>query len=257
MGVAILCQIPRAEKPWYLENTGLNIYSAEELGYFICNNPALADESIVCSGFVQWVKEELKQSRLALKLSHILNGETYTERDFILTFLKETCYLNVKELAGFEQQLQEFAEKPLSQRLKRKADTLMQHEKYNRALNYYQEALFCKDQGNMGSQFRGTIMNNLGCVYARLFMMEEACECFRLAYEELHTFSVLKSYLFSVFMKDGEEVYRQKLDEFGVDKKSRAKLKEEIDSVQIPKRPEDLDEALENWTESYHRNTDL
>ncbi len=50
MGTAILCQIPRAEHPWYLENIGLNIYSAEELGYFIRNNLTLADESVVCAG---------------------------------------------------------------------------------------------------------------------------------------------------------------------------------------------------------------
>lgn len=256
MGVAILCQIPRAVHPWYLENIGLNIYSAEELGYFICNNLALVDESIVCEGLALWVKEELKQVRLAQKLIQILNGP-YTERDFILALMKEICYMNSKELTALDQQLEDFADKPKAVRLKKKADTLMMHEKYSRALKNYQEALVCEERGNMGKQFRGTIYNNLGCVYARLFMMEEACDCFRLAYEELHTLSVLKSYLFSIFMKDGEMVYRQKLDEFGVDDKSRVKLAEEIAQVQMPDAPENLDEALENWTRAYHKNTDL
>lgn len=256
MGIAILCQIPRTENPWYLENIGLNIYSAEELGYFICNNLPLVDESIVCEGLALWVKTELKQVRLSQKLLQILNGP-YTERDFILTLLKEICYMNSKELTALDQQLQELTEKPLTLRLKKKADTLMVHEKYNRALKYYQEALVCGGQGNMGAQFRGMIYNNMGCVYAKLFLMEEACDCFRLAYEELHTLPVLKSYLFSIYMKDGEGVYRQKLDEFGVDEKSRVKLAEEIAQVQMPEMPENLDEALENWTKSYHKKTDM
>ncbi|MCQ2500174.1 MAG: tetratricopeptide repeat protein [Lachnospiraceae bacterium] len=256
MGIAILCQIPRAEKPWFLENIGLNIYSAEELGYFICNNLSLVDESIVCEGLVEWVKAELKQPRLALKLHQILNGP-YTERDFILAFLKETSYMNSKELAALDQQLQELTDKPQAVRLKKKADTLMNHGKYNRALKYYQEALVSEDKGGHGTQFRGTIYNNLGCVYARLFLMEEACEYFRLAYEDIHTLSVLKSYLFSIFMKDGEKVYRQKLDEFGVDEKSRIKLAEEIASVQMPDMPENLDASLEQWTAAYHKSTDL
>ena len=256
MGIAILCQIPRAVNPWYLENIGLNIYSAEELGYFICNNLPLVDDSVVCEGLAMWVKEELKQPRLSQKLIQILNGP-YTERDFILTLLKETCYMNSKELTALDQQLEELEAKPLAVRLKKKADTLMAHEKYNRAMKYYQEALVCGDQGNHGSQFRGMIYNNLGCVYARLFMMEEACDCFRLAYEDLHTLSVLKSYLFSIFMKDGENVYRQKLDEFRVDEKSRVKLAEEIAQVQMKDVPENLDEALEDWTKAYHKNTDL
>lgn len=256
MGIAILCQIPRAQKPWFLENIGWNVYSAEELGYFICNNLPLVDESVVCEGFAVWVKEELKQSRLAHKLIQILAGP-YTEKDFVLAFLKETCYLNPKELTGLDQQLQELADQPQAVRLKKKADALMMHEKYNRALKYYQEALASPDQGSHGTQFRGMIYNNLGCVYARLFMMEEACEYFRLAYEDIHTLSVLKSYLFSIFMKDGETVYRQKLDEFGVDEKSRIKLAEEIASVQAPDAPEDLDEALTEWTGAYHKSTDL
>lgn len=256
MGNAILCQIPRAVTPWYLENIGLNIYSAEELGYFISNNLPLVDESIVCEGFALWVKEELKQVRLSQKLMQILNGP-YTERDFIQAFLKEICYMNPKELTALDQRLQELMEKPEAVRLKKKADTLMLHEKYTRAMDYYQRALVSEDQGNLGVQFRGTVYNNLGCVYARLFLMEEACNYFRLAYEDLHTLSVLKSYLFSIFMKDGEAVYRQKLDEFGVDEKSRVKLAEEIAQVQMPDMPEDMDEALSEWTRAYHRNTDM
>lgn len=254
MGTAILCQIPRAEKPWYLENIGLNIYSAEELGYLICNNLSLVDESIVCEGLAVWVREELKQVRLSQKLLQILHGSG-TGNSFVLMLLKETCYMNSRELSALDQQLTELAAKPQAVRLKKKADTLMMHEKYARALKFYREALTCRDQGNMGAQFRGTVYHNLGCAYARLFLMEEACDCFRLAYEELHTLSVLKSYLFSVFIKDGERTYRQKLDEYGVDEKSRTKLAEEIAGVQIPDVPDNLDEALESWTKEYHRSS--
>lgn len=256
MGNVILCQIPRTENPWYLENIGLNIYSAEELGYFICNNLPLVDETVICAGLADWLKKELKQQRLALKMQQMLNGP-YGIRDIAVVLLKEIHYLNPKELAAVDQQLQEFFEKPKAVQIKKKADTLLGHEKYNRALKAYKEALVCEDQGNLGTQFRGTIFNNLGCTYARMFLMEEACDCFRLAYEDLHTLSVLKSYLFSIFMKDGEAVYVQKLDEFGVDEKSRRKLTEEIAQVQVPDMPENLDEALGKWTRDYHKNTDL
>ncbi len=256
MGVAILCQIPRAEHPWYLNNIGLNIYSVEELEYFICNNLPLVDESVVCEGFALWVGEELKQPALSRKLLRILDGP-YTDIDFVLAFLKESCFMNSKELQALSQQLQELADKPEAVQLKTKADTLVKHEKYSKAIDYYREALLSKEQGNMGSQFAGTIYNNLGCVYARLFLMEEACECFRLSYEYLHTFPVLKRYLFSIFVKDGENVYRQKLEEFGVDEKSRIRLTEEIASVKMPDIPENLDSALQQWTASYHKNTDL
>ncbi len=171
--------------------------------------------------------------------------------------LRELCFLNSRELSAIERELEEFRSRPRALQLKRKADTLTGHGKYSRALSCYREALACKDRGNTGAQFRGTVHYNMGCVYGRMFRMEEACSCFLKAYEDLHTFAVLKSYLFSVFMKDGETEYRKKLEEFGVDEKTRVKLTEEIAGVQIPEVPEDLDQALEEWTKEYHRQTDL
>ena len=41
----ILCQVKKAEKPFYIENISTNIYSIEELCYYLYNNLYLVDSS--------------------------------------------------------------------------------------------------------------------------------------------------------------------------------------------------------------------
>jgi hypothetical protein len=57
---------------------------------------------------------------------------------------------------------------------------------------------------------------NAGAVFARLFQMEEACECMKKAFDLLQTSAARNGYLFCVRMKDGEEAFQRKCEELGV-----------------------------------------
>ena len=43
----ILCQVKKAEKPFFIENISTNIYSIEELCYYLYNNLYLIDSSLI------------------------------------------------------------------------------------------------------------------------------------------------------------------------------------------------------------------
>ena len=76
-------------------------------------------------------------------------------------------------------------------------------------------------KNRMGIQLAGNIYHNMGCAYARLFQMDEACACFRKAYEILHTKDALMTCLYGVYLKDGEEAYARLAEEFRVDAGTR------------------------------------
>ena len=42
-----LCLLPQAKKPYYIENIRMNIYSLEELCFYLYNNACLIDESLL------------------------------------------------------------------------------------------------------------------------------------------------------------------------------------------------------------------
>ena len=47
----ILCQVRKAEKPFFIENISTNIYSIEELCYYFYNNLYLIDSSLINQKF--------------------------------------------------------------------------------------------------------------------------------------------------------------------------------------------------------------
>ena len=65
----ILCQVKKAEKPFYIENISTNIYSIEELCYYLYNNLYLVDSSLISSKLCTWLEEELELPKLAAKRS--------------------------------------------------------------------------------------------------------------------------------------------------------------------------------------------
>ena len=68
MSSYILCQTKKAEKPYYIENISTNIYSIEELCYYLYHNLYLIDSTIINEGLCKWLEEELGLTRLAAKL---------------------------------------------------------------------------------------------------------------------------------------------------------------------------------------------
>ena len=48
MGELLLCHETIAALPYYIEETGINIYSMEELSYYISGNVYLLDHSFMC-----------------------------------------------------------------------------------------------------------------------------------------------------------------------------------------------------------------
>ena len=58
----ILCQTERAEAPYFIENISMNIYSLEELCYYLDHNLYLIDQTILNEGLCNWIQEELKLS---------------------------------------------------------------------------------------------------------------------------------------------------------------------------------------------------
>ena len=256
MGCYILCQGKRAETPFYIEAVGVNIYSAEELCYYFCTDYPLLDRSILNENLVEWLYGELKLRRLARKLSAVLEQD-FKIGEFVIPVLKEIFYLNQQELKKLEEELRRLEEEPAPQRIKRRGDSLMAHEKYTKAIEAYTEALRMEKKGSLGIQFVGNLYNNLGCAYSRLFQMEEACGCFRKAYETLHTRDTLKSCLFAVYLRDGRRAYEQLAEELKVDPGTREEMDGQIEGIAPDPYPEDLDRSLAEWTREYHRNTGL
>lgn len=281
----ILCQVEKAKSPYYIENISVNIYSIEELCFYLRHNIYLLDETIINEELCRWIRDELKLKRLYQKLYAILDKE-HTVGDFILPIFKEINYLSLAEFREMNEKLQQFAEQPEIVRRKKKADYLYENGKFVNAVKVYKKTLELRQEllksgespDNLGVQFVGSIYNNMGCAYGRMFQMEEAMECFQKANDMLGSEASQRSLLYACWMSRSQEEYEKFADSLNTGEKIRRQVEDtiadarrdssgteaaaEYEKVQeIYKKDggqagkEAMRKLLESWTAKYHRQT--
>ena len=214
----ILCRTKTAENPFYIENISTNIYSIEELCFYLYNNLYLLDDTLFNKKLSDWLKTELGLTALAKKLDALLEQGAGVG-ELLLPVFKEIYYLSHEELRIYLSKLSQYEAQPERVRLKMKGDYLFANEKFRNALNVYRKSLQAEsaEEKETGTQFDGSVYYNMGCAHARLFELSEARECLKTAYEMLHSHRVLTGYLTAVYLADGEEQMYQAAQELGVD----------------------------------------
>ena len=103
----ILCQVKRAKNPYYISNISTNIYSIEELCYYLYHNIYLLDETIINEQLLVWMKEELHLRRLYQRL-YVLLEEKKNIGEFILPIFKEINYLSHDQFREMNERLKRF-----------------------------------------------------------------------------------------------------------------------------------------------------
>ena len=74
MGELLLCNEAIAAMPYFIEDVSLNLYSLEELSYYMMNNVYLIDRDFMNEELCTWISSEVKLPKLAAKLREIMHG---------------------------------------------------------------------------------------------------------------------------------------------------------------------------------------
>ncbi len=257
-----LCRTKTAENPFYIENISTNIYSMEELCFFMSQNLYLLDETIFGPMLVSWLREELDLLGLSKKISKLLS-EKASMAELMLPVMKEIRYLNQHEMKDIQQQLNQMEEQTPLHRKKRKGDCLVAYQKYGNAVKVYQEVLKEAEESGEDRLLIGEVCHNIGCAYARLFQLDDALLWFEKANQTLHAKRTLKSLLAATYMAKSEAEFEQKAEELGADPSTVDEIRQELKELaQAPVEDmnqctEQLAAALDELTFAYHRDTGL
>lgn len=195
MGELLLCNQMLAAMPYYIEEVSLNVYSLEELSYFIENNVCLLDEKFMDSDLCRWAAEELNQEALAKKLETIIK-KSGKLAEFVEAILGASGYCTKESCAEIVAELKKLEQKPVYECVKIRADRYMKNKKYVSAMYEYLRLLQMKElQGH--PKVAGLVWHNLGTAYARLFLFAEAMECFQNAFRLSGSQESLESTLYA------------------------------------------------------------
>ena len=258
----ILCQTKKAERPYFIENISMNIYSIEELCYYLYHNLYLADHTVFNEELCSWLRDELGLEHLSAKLRQNLERNADVE-EMIYPLFKEINYLTYEEMKGFNSRLAALGKERLAVRMKRKGDALTENGMYVNAIQVYQKLLERNDLDEQRKGFKASVRYNLGCAYSYLFQMEKAEECFLEAYREEHSRKTLKAYIIAYSSVHDKTDYDKIMDGLEADEESKKDIKEEIrqsleafESVTEKNIDEqNLDALLEKLMKEYHRST--
>ncbi len=168
--------------PFFIEEAELNVFSLEELSYYLLKNIYLLDKNLMGEELSIWLEEELEEVELANQLRMIRQNQG-SGYQYFMTILMASGYCSKKQLKEMDEVLRELQNKSEFQRRKMRADYFFQQEKYKKAIIEYQLLLEKTDLSKDEKALLDRVWHNLGCAYGSLFLYEEAMHCFKKSYE--------------------------------------------------------------------------
>ena len=222
MGELILCNQQIAALPYYIESVSLNVYTLEELSYYIENNVYLIEQSFMDEELLSWIERELKMKDTAESLREIYRGNG-TLSEFVICLLQASGYCDTATIQTIGHSLQEMENKSEFECGKIRADRYMENHKYISGIFEYRKLLqsLKKPENRM---FAAQIWHNLGTAYARLFFFDKAAEYYSMAYELSRNEKSFESALLAC---------RCAQDERGFQRKAAAHFMSEADMAEV------------------------
>lgn len=254
----ILCQTKTADSPYFIENISTNIYTLEELCYYLFHNLYLIDDTVMNERLCLWLQDELNLPGLAARLRANL-GKFSSLEDVLYPVFKEINYLTYEELKVLNARIQKLDRESRQVREKQKGDALMENGMYVHAIQVYQKLLEENDLEEYGQGLTAKVCHNLGCAFSYLFQMEKALEYFRKEWESGGERQALKTCLLALHSVRTEEEYKAQARELGADDELMSEVAEVLRVFAakpgITVEKEKIDALLEKLTGEYHRGT--
>ena len=181
----IMCDSKRALVPYVFTDTGRNIYTIEELVQYLYENIWLINEGMINNELFKFIGDDTGNTALAEKLKKQAYTGVTLER-MLLTIFKEVNYHTPEETTIIEPVLAKIQSIDPVLKKYSVAETYMNNNCLTRAQKSFQEILEAPEDEELPESFYGKVYHNMGVCFARMFMREEAAECFEKAYDTGH-----------------------------------------------------------------------
>ena len=247
MSLVVLCLGKRAEIPYCVPVTGMNIYSVEELCYFFSENAFLLDDGIVNVQLVEWLEKQCELPELAEMLYPLCKGGKNVE-SFVGTIVEYTGYFVDGEAKKVLSAVRDCSGRSVGERKKTRADYYLESGKYELAIKEY-ELLLKEREDCAVTFFEGTIYHGMGIAFAKMFLFEQADYYLELAHSILPEENVAFRMLAAKRMHMSEQDYicyvADHPELFHISQELEEKLNESEKMWQVSEKKKQLDDLKE------------
>ncbi len=238
MSGLILCS-KLSQIPYKIPDTDINIYSIEELAYYLYNNAYFVDESFFDEYLVDYVEKKLNLSKVAQKLRYGI-GQKMNFAELVMIIINASMYYNENEVKKFEKELRAIGSKNMLERMKARADMLLANGKIGSAKKTYEGIINNKLYKRQNDEFYAEVYLGLGKACARMFYLKDAIDSFNkslsLVESEKAKMILAETIMIKNYLENGGSDgngSRDILDRVGADafEKAKSALNEKLDLI--------------------------
>ena len=167
--------------PYYIKEADLNIYSIQELAYFVYNYAILISNSFITKNLIIYIDKYLKLPRLSSDINEMYNKKANLA-DILTHILANSNFYDDDEISKFRRKLLSLLSLPEEEYISLAGDSLFHLKKYERAITQYSKI----SKNNDNALFK------LSFCYAKLHFYENAANYLRELYKRTKSLDVLK-----------------------------------------------------------------
>lgn len=230
MGKLIQCSSPLALTPYHFRLTDTNVYSMEEVCYYIWHNIYMIQEEVFDREFVMWIEKELHMEETSHKLACLIQDHKNL-KDIVVTICCSCDYYDEEEINALIHLMDEIEQMPAYARKKHKGDTYLACHSYEKALEEYEKVFESDEVLHAEKEAYGSIFHNMGVAYSNLAEFRKAAEYFLKAYEQNKKDASLSQGLFALRLSKDVEGYKKALVDFDVSPEKQLQWEKEYTQV--------------------------
>ena len=206
MARVILCETKPAATSYIFPNTKIEVFSYEELCYYIYNNIALISEEYIGVPLFSWIRNELELPELSDALVRLKEKDNTDLTDLLTAILTFREYYSIPEVKEFILKRERMKNLSMPQFRKLQADGFLRYHKYLKALSIYDEILE-GSQDIKNAELLAGIYHNRAVALANNFELESAMDSYLKSYELTGSKRSIYEYLLLMAtMKDRESI---------------------------------------------------
>lgn len=205
MRETLLCIGKIGKKPYCFSDTGVKVFSYEEICYYISQHMICYLYTLPDQTFTEYLREELGLERLAYMLEKLPNPKS-DQMKYFSTLFREGNYFTEDEIRSVLDEYRKLKNTSVMRQSKCLGDIFMKYNKIANAIQCYRHALRYPADSDIEY---GNLYHNLGVARMRLFRHREAQKAFVTAYRYNGAEDSLFYYYLSLMMTEG----MQKADE--------------------------------------------
>lgn len=216
MGKLIICSGKLAKKPFYVKLTNTNLFSIEELCFFLYNNIELIQKDFFDYSLIEWISQELDLPVRAGILKELVDKNAGL-KDLVVCIMCSADFYTETEIKHILHTIDELGQLSPIEKMKKKADNYLKYRQFAEASIEYEKILESKEAVMLSGVEYGNLVHNLAIIQLNTVGVLVAANTFREAYERNRNIETLKQYLLALKLGKKEDKFLEEIKNFNVE----------------------------------------